>query len=292
MQTKMKNMWKMAAMFVLLTVGLVACDDDDDYSLGKYWISYGTVETSGPDDFSIVRDDGSRLVVVSNGIPLINIEDGQRVIANYTILGDSREEGVGLNGVIEYYVRLNGLYDVLTKAPVKQSFIEEDAEVREDSIGNDPIRVLEAWFGGKYLNINFEVAVRYGSSVKHFINLVQDDVQVHGDSVYVTLRHNGYDDVPESSTAGSFVWGFGRVSFDILSLIPEGKTSVPVKLIWTEYGDSLEDRETKSDSGTFILPQNSGTSSATTMISVGTTGLNRKIKQSELGVEKIATVVR
>ena len=91
---------------------------------------------------------------------------------------------------MNYYVRLYGLDDVLTKVPVKQSFIHENEGVRQDSIGNDPINVQEAWFGGRYLNVEFRIPVKDGSKEKHFINLVQDDVVAHHDTVYVTLRHN------------------------------------------------------------------------------------------------------
>lgn len=276
---------------------LVACNDDDDYSLGKFWISYGTIEMNGKSQsagYTIRLDDESELLIVSNLIPYVAVENGQRVIANYTILGEVEEDRATNSSTVfrkQYYIRLNGLTDVLSKAPVRQSFILEDEEVREDSIGNDPIRVVKASFGGKYLNISFEVPMQptYGgtSSVKHFINLIHDDTQIRNDSVFLTLRHNGYEDVPTSGNSSSFVWGFGLVSFDISSILPEGQNSIAVKLIWTEYGESLDDRETKSDTGTFTYGGSSQQSAST-----GRDGLNSSQSPVESMKDRITTVVR
>ena len=155
---------------------------------------------------------------------------------------------------MNYYIRLYGVDDVLTKVPVKQSFINEDEEVRQDSIGNDPINVREAWFGGRYLNVEFRIPVKDGSKEKHFINLVQDDVGTHNDTVYVTLRHNAYGEKPDTGNdRGNYSWGRGRVSFDLTSIVPEGQTSVPVKLLWTEYGKNTSETVNREDSGTYTL---------------------------------------
>ena len=138
--------------------------------------------------------------------------------------------------------------------PVKQSFIHENEGVRQDSIGNDPINVQEAWFGGRYLNVEFRIPVKDGSKEKHFINLVQDDVVAHHDTVYVTLRHNAYGEKPGTGNdRGNFSWGRGRVSFDLTSIVPEGQTSVPVKLLWTEYGKNASETVRREDSGTYTL---------------------------------------
>ena len=233
----MKRLLKISLVLGLLAAGFSACDDDDGYSLDKFWISYGVIEGNGDDyvrDYMIRLDNGSRLLLSANLVPGWPVKDGQRVIANYTILGDSPR----MDGTKDYYVRLNMLYDVLSKDVVKQSFIDEDEEVREDSIGHDPIDVAEAWFGGGFLNITFEILHGGGT---HFINLVQDDARISGDSVFLTLRHNAYSD-PQAYR------GFGYVSFDMVPLVPEGKTELPVRLTWEGY-----DGQTHSDTGTFKL---------------------------------------
>ena len=258
--------WKFALICSLIVMAFTACDDDDEYYYvggGSSWISYGNLEkidNGTRSKFAIRRDDGSRLIV-TEGLPIHFDEatDDLRVYANYSIVGSERDE-TGLEGRMNYYIRLYRLRDVLTKDPVKQSFINEDEEQRQDSIGNDPINVREAWFGGRYLNVEFNIPVTSDSKVQHFINLVQDDVVAHNDTVYVTLRHNAYGEKPDTGNdRGNYFWARGQVSFDLTSIVPEGQKSVPVKLIWTEYEKNFSGTITREDSGTYTL---SGTSEA------------------------------
>lgn len=251
----MKYFIKITLLFALFTTVFSACNDDDDYSLDKFWINYGTIQGDGR-DFTILLDNGSTLQLAANLIPQYYAKDNQRIIANYTILGERRTIGKKT-----YQIRLNSIYEVLSKKPVNKSFLDEE-ETRQDSIGHDPIEVVDAWFGGKYLNINFDVAISGRYEEKHFINLENDDVTVDPDGyVNVTLRHNDYDYARTYS-------GFGRVSFDISGLVPEGKDEIKLRLKWTDY-KGVE----KTDPGTFKL--NSSTLEA----------------ESKLKVNKIATIV-
>ncbi|MFQ8806879.1 MAG: hypothetical protein ACLR8Y_19705 [Alistipes indistinctus] len=106
------------------------------------------------------------------------------------------------------------------------------------ALGNDPIDVEDAWFGGNYLNVNFFV-FRFDPSLAHFINLLVDEQNSTADNVVVILKHNAYGD-PATSLA------FGRVSFDISGLVPAGQKSVKITLKWTNY-NNVE----RSDSGIF-----------------------------------------
>lgn len=181
-----------------------------------------------------------------------------RVYSQYAILASERD-AEGLEGHMNYYVRLYNIAKVLTKSPVKESFILADETNRQDSIGNDPINLSEAWFGGKYLNVEFTMPVKNNSGVKHFINIVEDDVTVHNDTVYLTLRHNAYGDKPEAGNRkedSAYRWVWGNASFDLTSILPEGATSVPVKLVWTAYKKDSSETEQLSDSGLYtLLPQ-------------------------------------
>ena len=257
--------WKLLTALSIILISFTACDDDDYYVTGNNWISYGNlekVEGSARSEFIIHRDDNSRLIAV-DGINLNNLkaEDGTRVCYTYSIL-DSKRQPQGLEGNIDYYIYLSQIEDVLTKSPINESFINENPEHRQDSIGNDPINVREAWFGGKYLNVEFNLPVKGDSKISHMINLVREDVTLHQDTVYLTLRHNAYGDRP--STAGvrsrgeNFFWVWGNVSFDLTDILPEGKTSVPVKLIWEAYKGNTQTTETLTDCGLFTMqPQKS-----------------------------------
>lgn len=231
-----KKVLKYMFIAALTTAVMTSCDDDG-YSVDNFAISWGTAES----ETVIIRDDGAKLNIVTTLFPFLNIEAGDRLLLDYTILGDGKTPK-------SYSIRLNRYDKILSKAPVKQSFIDEDFDKRNDSIGNSPIEVNEAWFSaGKYLNVDFSIGV-LDKNIRHFINVVQDDVTVdatRGDSVYLTMRHNAYDDVPRYRA-------FGYVSFDIEQIVPVGKESVPVKLLWTDY-----DGHKHFDTGTFTLRQQS-----------------------------------
>lgn len=236
------------SLFVLM---FWACDDDDCCPYGR-WVSYGMVEENAAgSELAIKLDNGSYLSIYHN-YSGIRLKDQDRVAVNYELIGDYVVNDE------EQRVYPADIYDVvrlLSKPPVKQSFINEDEVKREDSLGYDPIKVIdEMWFGGKYLNVRFGVAVnRYGSSVSHFINVVQDDVDVDEEGyVNLYLRHNGYTDVPNGGNYSDFVFGRSIVSFDISSLVPEDETSVKVRVHWKDYGSSwLDDPVDRTDTGEF-----------------------------------------
>lgn len=244
----MKNVLWIIVLWGILSLGITACSNDDGYDKYRYR-NFGTVEAIDGDiekGFDIRLDNGTWLSI-ENSRYVRFLEDQDRILAVYRV----HEELEPLNGDNRFLAVLNDYAKILSKPPVLQSFIDEDPEVREDSIGHDPIRVDEAWFGGKYLNIAFTVARRANTNEVHFINLVADDTEAGDGTVHLYLRHNGYDDVPEPGAAG-FVYTTPIVSFDITGLIPEGENSVHITLHWEQYRSS-EWRETVegSDSGTF-----------------------------------------
>lgn len=217
-------------MMIILSMSLTSCSDDDGYSLGKFWMSFGEVVAPVNATPYILTDDGSVLHIATTEVYNYIFIDGQRVYVNYTILGDVAPK--------EFSIRLNRIQNILSKKPVLLSTIDQD------SIGDDPIVVVDAWFSaGKYLNIDFKTGFT-NPNLKHFINLVQDDVQVGGEYVDLTLRHNAYGDNPTYR-------GYGYVSFDIRSVVPDGATSVKVRLNWKNFEGRID-----SDTGEFKLNVN------------------------------------
>ncbi len=253
---------RMLMLLSLMTVFFSACNNDDDeyYVMnGDTWLSYGNLEKIKGDKnaaWAVRRDDGCRLIVVE-GVAIDGnaLKEDARLYVRYAIVRSLRDE-TGLEGYMNYYVRLYGYKKVLAKSPVKQSFIDANEAHRQDSIGDDPIQVTEAWFGGKYLNVEFAVPIKENSQEKHFINVVMDDVKMHNDSVYLTLRHNAYGDRPVAGKSvwnKGYVWSVGNVSFDLTSILPEGATSVPVKLMWKDYKKDSTEVLQLSDSGIFTI---------------------------------------
>ena len=210
-------------LFALSGLVLSSCLKDET-GWGTYYVNYGIIQGTSS-NFSIVTDEGEVLHVVENKDPGFEIADGKRVVVNYSVLATNEDSKD---------VRINELVDLLTKLPVLSSSL---SSTQQDSIGFNPIEVTDVWFGGaKYLNINFMV-YRANANIKHFINLVVNENESTIDRKVVQLRHNAYDDPWVTQS-------YGRVSFDVSSLLPAGMDSIKLVLKWHTYGDDI-----KCDSG-------------------------------------------
>lgn len=248
---------------LILSLGLVtSCSNDKSWEGSEYRVSYGTVMIGGGQElstgFAILCDNDAQLLVTSTLAPEAKFRNGDRLIVNYTIL---RRLDTSPRLEYDYEVRLNTYTAVLSKEPVKESFIRLDEQVRNDSIGTAPIYIQDAWFGGKYLNINFTVYTKPYSARAHFINLVHDDT-AQGDTARLYLRHNDFGEAwsQEGSVIPGSTTGFGRVSFNLLTLVEEygnNPNGLPVRLTWTDYNG-----RTCSDTGLF----RSGTTSETSAL--------------------------
>jgi len=191
---------KKCFLFLLLPIFIFAsCDDDDDYSLDKFWVSLATVEN--PDNepyFFLHLDDGSVLWIGATNFLNYRPATGQRILADYTLLSDTPE---GSN--YDHDAKLNDAYNILTK-----DIIDITPEM-QDSIGNDPITVREMWIGSDYLNIRFAYK---GFNKRHMLNLVSDSTKTYNDGkTHLEFRHNAFDDASTYTLTG---W----VSFDLATL--------------------------------------------------------------------------
>lgn len=194
---------------------LSSCNmDDDGYSLNDAWVGFGLVHIeSNSTSFTIVMDDGEVLYPVSSGGPWYDLKNNERILVNFTILGDKENA----NHDEHYYVKINSLRKVLYKG------IMDITPAIEDSIGNDPIKVRDKWIKNNLLN--FELQYQGGNKT-HFINLVKQpgDINLANGPVLLELRHNNNDDpgrIPLSSV----------VTFDLSSLKVAGKNSTPFKVV-------------------------------------------------------------
>ena len=203
----------------------MACNgNDDDYSLDKYWLDIATVENpESSNAFYIMRDDSVRLWMAAPTSTTYRPKDGQRIIANYTILND-KPDGSNYN----HDMRLNSVYEVLTKG------IFEITPATKDSIGNDAIEITSMWVGSKshFLNVEFRF---YGFNKMHFINLVHDADKTYSDGkIHLEFRHNNNNDEPAYRQNGI-------ASFDLRSLQdPANDTSLKIVVHTNEYGADKE----------------------------------------------------
>jgi len=190
------------------------CDlDDDGYSLDDAWVGFGLVKKeASASTFTVVMDDGEILFPTANSDLVNEVVNNERVLVNFTILGN--KDNPDHNEY--YYVKINSLKKILYKG------IFTITPAKEDSIGNDPIRVADKWIKNGILN--FELQYRGGNET-HFINLVKapGNIDVSNGPVLLELRHNNNDD------AGNLPLS-GFVSFDLSALKIAGRTSTPFKI--------------------------------------------------------------
>jgi len=211
---------KYIIFLLLLTLGMASCNDDG-YSLGKYWVDIVTVndKDSGQHDFTL--DNGSQLNVAATSTHYK--AKYKRAIINYTILGDIEHN----KDTTDYYIKLNRVYDVLTKDPI---YINPDDEHKQDSIGNDPVKIHSIWIGGGYLNIYYGANV--GGEISHLINLVSstpiDEVN-QADVIKLEFRHNKNND-PERYAAKSYV------SFDLEPFKKGANETIQFEISVKEFG--------------------------------------------------------
>lgn len=209
---RMKTL-KHFAIVLFSVVMVTACsndmDEDSDFSLDKYWVNIATVKNPELKNvFFLQLDDSTLLWTAASAFHNYKPTDGQRVIANYSLLADKRP-----TGMYSFDVRLNDVYEVLTKP------IFNITPATEDSIGNDPVEVTNIWVGSKFLNVEFAY---YGYDKIHFINMVKDDSKTYTDGkVHLEFRHNARGDA-------NMYRRHGIVSFDISSLINTQVDSVPL----------------------------------------------------------------
>lgn len=212
--------------FVLLIAAMVltvtSCDwDDDGYSLSNIWIGFGVAEDVDEDgnSFIIRMDDGSVLYPTVNHAPWFQVEDNQRLLVNFTILGDKNVSGDNE----EYFVRINSLKEILYKG------IFDITPETEDSIGNDPVHVADEWQVRNMLSFELQY---YGSSETHYINLVKEPGTLTSadEPVQLELRHNNRNDEP-------YIQMTAYVTFDMESLRISGQDSVRYTVTGVDFND-------------------------------------------------------
>ncbi len=170
----------------LAAISLTSCMDEGDgsYSLDKMWMSLGIVNKGAGDSFTVKLDNGTVLYPVVSNVQSSKLEDGGRVLVNYTILSNK----VVTDSLKEYYVRINSVRKILMKG------ILDITPAIEDSIGNDPVKVEDIWVSKNQL-LNIEISY-LGNYKMHYINLVKEPGKLTSadQPIQLELRHNDNGD--------------------------------------------------------------------------------------------------
>lgn len=204
---------KRTLFYLTILVILSSCSKFIDEE--QIYVSYGNIGLDGSTWF-IHTDYGNRLNITNDESVDFVFSEGTRVIAYYEV------EGIPVDTT--YNIWLRSIMKVLTKSPVSLSLLTPE---QIEDIGDDPVNLIEAWYGRGYLNINFEL-FRNEPTISHFINLVFDDTESNDEQLVFELRHNAYNDLAS-------IYSFGRASFDISTLLPEDITEIEVVIKWVDY---------------------------------------------------------
>ncbi len=195
----MKTNTKFLLIASLLPFFLACEDHQNNNDLNNYELDIATVQNPyNETSFFFRLDNNKRMWVDESNFSGYAPKDGQRIVANYTLLADKRA-----THLYDYDVRLNDVYEVLTKG------IFNVSKATQDSIGNDSISIDDMWIGSDYLNVQFSYP---GYNKTHFINLVNDTSKIFSDGkIHLYFRHNSNADSPVYLRSGI-------VSFNIKSL--------------------------------------------------------------------------
>lgn len=222
---------KMLLMLVMSVFLLTSCNKDDDgYSLGKFWIGFGILQEtdSSTHNYRIVMDNKDVLVPVEVGFNIYEYaRNGDRVMINYTILDDNAQ---GDKPATEFYVQINSVMKILMKG------IIDITEEIQDSIGNDPINIMDIWVSDSLLNLRVEYM---GLNQTHLINLVKQPGELNEDTsqpIELELRHNSNEDEERYAQAG-------YVSFRLSALKIANLDSVKFVVKGTSYNGDTYSRE-------------------------------------------------
>lgn len=217
-------------IFVTMTSAsciLPSCSDDE--------VVYYRVGNVAPDCISmgVVRDgrietDRGNVLVPDDSSVGHDLTEGERVFIRGRIR-DREDENT-------FRVRIEKYYQLLVKPYLRSS----DSE--EEELGDDPVDVENAWFGGGYLNARLALEHNASSGTSHRIELVYEDAASNADTARFTLRHNAYADTVRTRI------GRATVSFDLENLLPEGQEKIYVVLQWRWY-DRAGRLTTYEDSG-------------------------------------------
>lgn len=173
------NLILMTLLIALPMMVLQSCDDDG-YSLNNFVVGMATVRVNGG-SYYLEADNGRTLFPAASQIYYRPV-DGQRVVAEYTLLYDNYYG-------YDHGVRVNYIYNVLTKK------VEELTEENEEEIGNDPTLIHDWWLGGNYLNVKFWMYLP--QTHKHRVSLVRNTLEEapEDDYIHLEFRYNDFDDV-------------------------------------------------------------------------------------------------
>jgi len=217
---------------------LVSCFPSEDFLFSE--VSMCTVLGRN----KIQNDGGDIYYIVKNSAGTDISDTLKRVMVSLDVM--SAVEGKSN----EYNAHLMQMAGAFVKAPLRASTLDEEA------VGNDGVKIDQAWVSGGYLNLHVQVAMLYPSAAEHTLNIVFDDVRSTSDTLYFEMRHNAHGESPEnpSQNPASFTFAGAYASFPLTGILDNGRKPV-FHLEWEWYdGDEYSITNTKTRHSGDIKP--------------------------------------
>lgn len=222
----MKSIAKYILVFMAAAVSC-ACSEDRDLAEVNFGsdgliIDYGEVFARG-DERYIVRDDGIVLRVESNIMQNGALQNGDRVIVNYVILGDRIDDFLIDAPKGGYDIRLNNAIVIPCKDVLRSSDMDEKTL---NSLKYDPVSVKEVHIGIHHIDL--QIDYYRSENTTHTFDLLGVESEYDG-SLVLYLAH---DAVADSSVGNTTSLARGvRISFDVSGVQTDRHRQI--KLIWT-----------------------------------------------------------
>lgn len=190
----MKNKLSLLVAIVLIPL-LLACEKES-VRIDNYLVEYATVNVAGS-TVTFKLDDG-KILMPETTADKLDVEDGVRVILNYTPLD---EDG---------FIKVNRIQKIFMDVIKEEGFPEE--------LKTSPIKIVTIWVSGQYLNMSFEVDYH---SKPHVTGLYRD-MEAAEPTLYFSYSRE--DDPPGAPT-------LTYLSFDLNSL----KRDIPFTMYVNTY---------------------------------------------------------
>ena len=176
----MKRLLFIATAFVAFS--LTSCLSDDDPV--QYYLELGTLNGETAKNFVINTDFGNVLKPQGVVPGLSDFADGKRVQVQYSVVS-------GVASTNEYTVEVAFLQDLFQKDLL---FVDT---ISRDTLKNDPVRIMGAWMGKDFLNIEFRFQGSGNKNFPHYIDLAMDSTKQDKEKhVALDLKHNANEDSP------------------------------------------------------------------------------------------------
>ncbi|ASB50619.1 NigD1/NigD2 family lipoprotein [Alkalitalea saponilacus] len=206
-------------VLLVAITGLTSCKVEDDYE--QLYLAMGNVIGNSPSTFLIEADDGTILRPIEYPSDYDEIIEGKRVFFYFKHVDAGRDDQN-----FDYSIRIQAMQDVLTKG-----ILNVDSEGR-DTLKRDPVRIINAWIGKSYLNVEFSF---FGHEKAHIFDLLLDPgEQYKGGFTTLDFHHDARNDKQYYNLRGI-------ISFDLTELQKESVDSI--NIFFRADDDSFTSRE-------------------------------------------------